>query len=254
MKLRNLSTNWYRTGSGLVFWTSLICLVLIACQAQQTATIAETGTSESSLIPIPDSSLTPTLAAFETLPTQPTSTIPALTPSPILIGPQIVLNSSFDDGVKGWEQPYGDLQHTTADFHTRSGAARLVTNSATGFLDYRASAGQCIDMTSYMAEWPKFGSQLYMTLEVYLKTDEEITNVTLNGIFLDDTECGTGQVGYFDIPALGGSEPWTRVVGIREIPVETRSFHVFINASGKTDSATILIDDLRAYAAEPPQN
>lgn len=186
------------------------------------------------------------------LPTATNPASPTLTPAPTLSGPQVVLNSGFDEGVLHWDQPYGVLKHTTSDFHTGPGAARLITNSETGFLDYRGNAGQCIDLSSFLTEWPDFGGQLYMTLVAYLRTDEEITNVSLNGIFLDDPHCGTGQVGFFVIPSLAGDRPWTQVAGTSSIPTEARSLHVFINANGATAAATVFIDDLRAYSAEPP--
>lgn len=177
-----------------------------------------------------------------------------LTPSPTLIGPQVVLNGGFDDGLQHWEQPYGVLKHTTSEYHTGPGAARLITNSSTGFLDYQGNVGQCIELPNFLLERPEVEGQLFMTLEAYLRTDAEITSVSLNGIFLTETQCRTGQVGFFELPTLVGTQPWTRVAGTTLIPAEAVSFHVFINAYGNSASASVFIDDLRAYSAEPPTN
>ncbi len=175
-------------------------------------------------------------------------------PSPTLVEPQLVLNSSFDDGVQHWEQPYGVLKYTASDYHTGPGAARLITNSSTGFLDYRGSVGQCITLQSFLTDWPEFEGQMYMILEAYLRPDQDITNVSLNGIFLDDPQCGTGQVGFFVIPPLAGNQTWTRVTGTSLLPPEAQSLHLFVNANGVTESASVYIDDVHAYSAEPPTN
>ena len=103
-----------------------------------------------------------------------------------MIGPQKVLNSGSDDGIQHLEQPYVVLKHNSFDFCNGPGAAQLTTNSSTGFLGFRGRFVQCIALQSIMTEWPEFKGQSYMVLEGYLRPDQEITNVSLNGIFLDD--------------------------------------------------------------------
>ena len=173
------------------------------------------------------------------------------TPSPAPVGPQILANSGFDTGVKDWDRPYGTLSHTKSRYHTGPGAARLTTSDSSGFMDYLGNMGQCVDLSDYLDEWPLIDGDRYMTLEAYLLPGEDLSRVTLNGIFIDDKNCGTGHVGSFDIPALAGSDDWILLSGMTTVPETAQSFHVFISASGRTDQASVLIDDIRAYASDP---
>ena len=174
-----------------------------------------------------------------------------MTPSPIPIGPQILANSGFDNGVGDWDRPYGSLSHTKTNFHTGPGAGRLTTSDFSGFMEYRGNIGQCIDLTDYLDQWPVINGDMHMVLEAYLRPGEDIYRVTLNGIFIDDTRCGTGHMSSFDIPALEGSDDWFLLSGDAVIPDTARSIHVFISANGATDTAEVLIDDVRAYAWDP---
>jgi hypothetical protein len=177
-----------------------------------------------------------------------------ITPIEMLSGPQIIMNSSFDSGTKNWERPYGKLAHTTREYYTPPSAARLSTTDETGFLDYQGSFGQCIDLSGFLEDWPVINDQKYMTLEAFLHPDAEISNITVNGIFSEDTRCGTGHVGYFEIPSLEGNLDWTNVSSTTAIPVSANSLHVFVNASGTSGQATVLIDDIRAYPSDPAHN
>ena len=173
-----------------------------------------------------------------------------LTASPTPIGPLVVLNGGFDSGIGGWDIPYGILNQITSDYHTGPGAARLQTSDFSGLIDYRGNVGQCIDLSDFLDDWPVIEGLKYMTLEAYLRTGPDITNVSLNGIFLDDNRCGTGQAGFFDFPPIDNSQEWVKVSGTTIKPETARSLHVFINASGATDTASVLIDDIRAYATD----
>ena len=164
---------------------------------------------------------------------------------------QILTNSSFDTGVGGWDRPYGTLSHTKASFHTGPGAARLTTCDSSGFIEYRGNIGQCIDLTDYLGQWPVIDGDMHMVLGAYLLPGEDLYRATLNGIFIDDNHCGTGHVGSFDIPALEGGDDWVLLIGDAPIPDTAQSIHVFISASGATDTAEVLIDDVRAYASAP---
>jgi hypothetical protein len=175
----------------------------------------------------------------------------SLTPSPAPIGAQILTNGGFESGVGGWDRSYGSLSHTRSDYHTGPGAGRLTASDPSGFSEYRGNIGQCIDLTEYLDQWPMIDGDMYMTLEAYLRPGEDIYRTTLNGIFIDDTRCGTGHVGSFDIPALEGAYDWILLVGDAVIPDSARSIHVFISTSGANDTAEVLIDDVRAYPGDP---
>ncbi len=247
-------------------WAILISFGISACQVQTrtpqlpvtwTPSDIPSGFLSASHTPNPPLSLIPTgLTVSTSLPnvTHTAAPSPTLSPSPTLIGPQLVLNSGFDTGLLGWEQSYGDLRHTATEYHTGPGAARLVTTTATGFLDFQGNAGQCIELNNVMQNWPDFEGQFFMTLEAYFRTDPEITKVSLNGIFLTEPGCRTGQVGYFDLPTLDGNQPWTRLAGTILIPAEAVSFHVFVTAYGTIENAAVYIDDIRAYSSPPPSH
>ena len=136
-----------RRGSLLGILIILACLVMAACQAQQSTPLIENrGTST---ITAPSATGTPSAAKSTLRPISSVTSMPAtstsepsgptLTPSPTLIGPQIVYNGGFDDGLQGWENPYGVLELTSSEYHNGPSAARLVTNSTTGFLEYRVN-------------------------------------------------------------------------------------------------------------------
>jgi hypothetical protein len=243
----------------LLCWTILLSQSISACQATLEKPQTQISATESQptitiASEIPDPSLTPTPLTESPLPTKTDPVRPALTPSPTPIGPQVILNGGFDNGLQDWDQPYGDLKHSTAEYHTGSAAAGLITSSPTGFLDYHGNMGQCIELSPFLSGWPVFEGQRYLTLEAYFRTGAEITNVSLNGIFLTEPECRTGQAGFFELPTLDGDQPWTRIAGTIPIPTDAVSFHVFVDAYGSTASAIVQIDDLRAYASEPTGN
>lgn len=245
-------------------WVILIFYGTTACQARlSTPQLPNTWTPSEVPPGFPSPSHTPNpllspiptgLILSTSSPDGTHSAAPSLTlsPSPTLIGPQLVLNSGFDNDLRGWEQSYGDLIHTGTEYHTGPGAARLVTTTATGFLDYQGNAGQCIELNNLMQNWPDFEGHFFMTLEGYLRTDPEITKVSLSGIFLTEPGCRTGQAGYFDQLTLDGNQPWTRLSGTILIPAEAVSFHVFINAYGTIENAAVYLDDIRAYSSPPP--
>lgn len=160
----------------------------------------------------------------------------------------MIRNIGFDSSINHWERPYGDLKHTTSVYHTGPGAAQLITSDETGFLEYRGNMGQCVDLSDFIPDWPLVAGEMIMTLEAYVLTGAEITNVSLNGIFVEDTHCGTGLIHAFEIPPIGGSRDWTRLSGTTTIPTTARSLHVFISATGTIDSVTVYVDDIQAYA------
>jgi hypothetical protein len=230
----------------------ILVLLLAACAGQ----IKETLTPPTlTLLSDDQGSLKTAMMPSETVaPTSAETAIISLTPSPTPIGPQILANSGFDSGVGSWDRPYGALTHTKADFHNGPGAGRLTTSDSSGFMDYLGNIGQCIDLTDYVEQWPAIDGAKHMRLEAYLLPGEEISRVTLNGIFIDDKSCGTGHVGSFDIPAVEEADDWILLSGETILPESAQSLHVFISASGATDQASVLIDDVRAYSIDPYRN
>ena len=166
---------------------------------------------------------------------------------------QIVQDGNFTLGTGGWEKPYGRLVHTTSEYVTGPGAAKLITSDSSGSLDYRGTFGQCIDLSDKLDDWPEVDGQKYMTLEAYLKTGVNIASATLNGIFLESTRCSQEQVGYIYPPSVSENQDWTRVSDTVAIPDTAKSLHVFVWATGRNDSATMYVDDIRACAPSPDE-
>jgi hypothetical protein len=176
---------------------------------------------------------------------------PADTPVPVATARQVVQNGSFDSDTGHWDRPYGTLRRTTSEYNTEPGAAQLITSDSSDHLDYRGTFGQCINLRSTLGDWPESGDQKQMTLEAYLKTDASIADVSLNGIFLESTRCDKAQVGYINPPSVAGNQDWTRVSATAAIPDTANSMHVFVWATGVNDSATVYVDDIRAYSSDP---
>jgi hypothetical protein len=194
---------------------------------------------------------TATNTAAPTVTTEPTATEKATRePPPPVSGPQVVQNGSFDAGTAGWEHPYGALRHTTYEYYTEPGAARLVTTDASGLGEYRASMGQCIDLSGQLEDWPMSDEGRQLSLEAFINTDAEISEVTLNGIFSNDLHCGVGHVGSLIAPAVSVASDWTRVAIAGLIPDTAKSLHVFVWVISTSESATAYVDDVRAYSPE----
>lgn len=254
----------------LLFCTLFVLVSIGACTASRgdkTLPPSETVKGIDEPTPTPPqklslrSTLTATLKPTDSPTTTSTATVIAtattradITPLESLSGPQIIKNSSFDVGTNSWDRPYGKLTHTTSEYYTPPGAVRLMTTDETSFLDYRGNFGQCIDLSAILEDWPVVNDQKVMVLEAFLRSNAEISSITLNGIFSEDTQCGTGQVGFFEIPSIGSNQDWTRVTSTTAIPASANSLHVFINASGTSNNGAIYIDDIRAYPPDLPPN
>ena len=128
----------------------------VCCAAAVCMAIEACGGSAPETPPRP-SRITPTFAATaEATDSREATGMEGPTPAPLptLTGPQVVLNGGFDSGIRNWKRPYGVLRHVTSEYHTGPGAARLTTGDETGFLEYRGNFGQCVDLSSFLEDWP----------------------------------------------------------------------------------------------------
>ena len=222
------------------FIALLLLLILAACGARD----PEYGAKPSAVLEI-----TKTIAATHT--PHPTGTMVTITVTPTITPnePALVKNGSFDKNIAQWEIPYGTLRHTESEYHSEPGAAYLTTSDATNKPNYRGTIGQCINLSGQLDHWPDADGQKHLAIEAYLQTDANITSATLNGILSDDSRCGTGHVGRLATPDLSGGQDWIRVLATIYIPDAAKSIHIFVWATGKSDSAAVYIDDIRIYPA-----
>jgi hypothetical protein len=154
----------------------------------------------------------------------------------------------FDGNTGNWEQPYGILRHTNREYYSAPGAGLLITDDFTGSIDYRGSFGTCINLGDALEDWPLTDGEKMMTIEAYIKTGEQIGKATLNGIFLNDPFCGTGQVGFFEAVTISGNMDWSRLLSTIPIPPGANSLHLFFSASSLSQTASLYVDDVRVYA------
>ncbi len=159
---------------------------------------------------------------------------------------QFIQNGGFDSNILHWEQPYGLLSHTTDEFYTEPGAAQVITNSS-GSSDFLGTFGQCIDLRDKLENWPKTAGNLTLVIEAYLKTDENIDYASLNAIFSRERGCGSTHLGSISPPKVSGNQDWTKVSETIAVPDKSTSLHVFVWASGISNSAKVFVDDIRVY-------
>ena len=163
----------------------------------------------------------------------------------------IVQNGSFDADTTRWDKPYGTLAHTTSEYLSAPGAARLVTSYSSDSLERVGTCGQCIDVIGHLDGWPEVDGRKQVVVEAYLRTDAEIASTSLNAIFLSGSRCTGDHVGHLYPEPLAGSQDWTRVSGTMVVPDTAKSLHIFVWATGADDSGTVTVDDVRACPTQP---
>ena len=164
---------------------------------------------------------------------------------------QIVSNGGFDSGVNPWKAPYGRLKTTTYVFHAGTGAAQLTTSDVDAYGDHRGTFGQCVDASGRIGDWPQVDGRKYITFEAFLKTGAGITGANLVAIFFENTKCSGEQLNPTGTAAVGENLDWTRVSATTAMPDQAHSIHVYVWATGRTSTATVYVDDIQAWAADP---
>jgi len=162
----------------------------------------------------------------------------------------LVLNGHFSEDVSGWEVPYGRLIHSSEYFYSPPGGAVAITNDTGGSLGYRSSFGQCIDLRRFLEIARAEVSEINLVIEVAVKTDPNITEAILNGIFVNDNRCGTGHVGNFERVNLESFQDYAIIKSSSPVPDEAKSLHIFITALGADETARLFIDEVRLYSSE----
>ncbi len=204
----------------------IILLLVTACRVAQPSTPLPEPTSMPELSISPDPTILPTnTATFDT---------------------QFIQNGSFDSNIQQWEQSYGQLSHSAAEFFTKPGAAQVITTSS-GSSGYLGTFGQCIDLHSKLGNWSEIDDEITLTIEAYIKTDENIDYASLNAIFSKERRCGSTHLGSISPPKISGNQDWTKVSETITVQNGATSLHIFIWASGVNDSATVFVDDIRVY-------
>ncbi len=190
--------------------------------------------------------------APEALPT-PTAAAPARATHTPLPAPEegIILNGGFGVDTAGWQGRIGRLEHTTSVFHAAPGAASLTTTRSDDVGGFKAVLGECIDLSASLECWPVVDGRRWITLEAWLKTDPDVLTAALYGYFGDDTRCRLQASGEVAPPPVSGSQEWTHVVATAEIPESARCIDVWLHAAGRSATATLWLDDVRAYPGSP---
>jgi len=232
-----------------VLISSVLVMVLAACRGGD----AKTATVLTATLAPPDTQIFTSTDTFIN-PTAPIVTAkPTLTPESMVVPTddpnrlQFVENGGFDTNTNSWKRAYGSFSHTTSEYHTAPGSARLGTTDNPTGSGHFGTIGQCIDLKSQLDNWPEVTDHKHLAIEAYMQTNESIDRVTLNGIFSDDPRCGPGHVGNLGTPAIMANQTWTRIFSTAEIPETTQSIHVFVWATGMDASGIVYIDDIQIY-------
>lgn len=183
----------------------------------------------------------------ETLPPPTETPLPERTLSPVDAAYQIVQNSSFDEGTSHWSQRMGKLSHATSQYYTAPGAGLVITNGEGNL----GVTGQCAELDERLPEWPATDGEKQITFEAYLKSDENIDEVSLLIIF-HQGQCNQDeqfhvQVGTLHSASLSGGEDWTLLSTSGVILEDAIAVDVIIWALGLNDSARVYVDDVRTY-------
>ena len=201
----------------------------------------------------------PTLAPTAT-PTPTATTRPTNTPTPTGTLPasrmpgQVLHKNSFESGISQWQQRVGTLNHTTSEYHTAPGAAKMTTAKPDGFGGYSGTSGHCIDLGGELEIRPGAGGQKRVTFEVYLKTDESIMATNL-GVYFHTAQGCKGTFTTDTSPAgIGKGQDWTLVSTAGAIPDTTKSIDIVVHAMGMNNSAAVYIDDVQVYVSGATQS
>ena len=96
-------------------------------------------------------------------------------------------NGHFNVDVSGLDVPYGILEHTIDVDFIEPGGGVATTNDSSGSLDSELSFGQCIDVKKLIKYSEKQGLDPTLELDAALKSGPRITEITIDGIFADDS-------------------------------------------------------------------
>lgn len=178
---------------------------------------------------------------------------PTATPAPTQAPPasrppgQMLYKDSFESGISQWQQRVGTVNHTTSQYRTAPGAAKMATAKPDGSGGYSGTSGHCIDLGSEMGILPGAGSQKDVTFEAYLKSDESIMAANL-GVYFHTAQGCKGTFTTDTSPAgIGKGQDWTLVSSAGAIPDTTRSIDIVVHAVGVNSSAAVYIDDIQVY-------
>ena len=134
-----------------------------------------------------------------------------------------------------------------------SGTVQMVTTDQDARGDYFGLFGQCIDLDAQLENWSATEEGYPITLEAYIKADYDAFAVSLGATFHDVARCGgSSPIGSVS-ESFAGDNEWTKLIATGTFPSETRSIDVFITAYGSTATATIYIDEVRAYPTDGKQ-
>lgn len=162
----------------------------------------------------------------------------------------LIENGDFIADVSAWDVPYGKLEHSFESYFSAPGGGIAITNDTSGSVGFRTSFGQCVDLRKLLEASENQSSTLLLELSAVLRTGSKITEITLDGIFLKDTRCGTGHVGSFDRILLESIPDWTEIKTAAIVPETAKSLHVFFSAVGIDESARFYIDDVILVSPE----
>jgi pimeloyl-ACP methyl ester carboxylesterase len=180
---------------------------------------------------------------------------PAGTPTPAGTRPAsrapglALYKNSFESGISQWQQRVGMLNHTTSEYHTTPGAAKMTTARPDGFGGYSGTSGHCIDLGSELEIRPGAGSQKHVIFEAYLKTDESIMAANLGVYFHTALGCKGTYTTDTSPAGVGKSQDWTLVSTAGAIPDTTQSIDIVVHAMGMNNSASVYIDDIQVHAS-----
>ncbi len=192
----------------------------------------------------PTSTPTPMATARPTNTPTPTRALPASR-----MPGQVLYRNGFESGLSQWQQRVGTLNHTTSEYHTAPGAAKMITTKPDGFGGYSGISGHCIDLGGELDIRPGASGQMRVTFEAYLKTDENIMAANL-GVYFHTAQGCKGTYTTDTSPAeIGKGQDWTMVSTAGAIPDTTKSIDIVVHAMGMNNSATVYIDDVQVYVS-----
>jgi dienelactone hydrolase len=180
---------------------------------------------------------------------------PTATPAPAASRSpgQVLYKTGFESGTSQWQQRVGMLNHTTSEYHTAPGAAKMTTAKPDGSGGYSGTSGHCIDLSSELGIRPGASGQKDVTFEAYLKSDGSIMAANL-GVYFHTAPGCKGTFTTDTSPAgIGKGQDWTLVSTAGAIPDTTRSIDIVVHAVGVNSSAAVYMDDIQVYfsSADP---
>ena len=186
--------------------------------------------------PVVKSASTPTATAT----TRPTNTPTSTRTPPVSRMPsQMLHKNSFESGIIQWQQRVGMLNHTTSEYHTAPGAAKMTTAKPDVFGGYGGTSGHCIDLSGELDSRPGASGQKHVAFEVYLKTDESIMAANLGVYFHTALRCKGTYTTDTSPAGIGKGQDWTLVSTAGAIPDATKSIDIVVHAMGMNNSATV---------------